>query len=73
MRIFQNKPEFTPITIILETREDAQTLLDLIDAVEDFSCNDGGEMRFRGFLKQSKTSTILTDLSDARTNMEIEF
>ena len=59
MKIKQQKPEFDPITIILETREEATAFFDLVDRADN------------SFIETRAERDLLISLSNALTNTEV--
>lgn len=66
MHITQEKPQFSPINIKLNTAEEAQGFFDIIDKLEDFRVNWDSEITPNSFTEEE--ISIIISLSNARTN-----
>ena len=68
MKTEQISNEFNPISIILETKNEAKALFGLIDKVENFRCNQGQQLKLT-----DHEISLVVKLSNINTNREVKF
>lgn len=67
MKVKQEKPKYRPITITLETEQEAEALFDLIDELDNYCTNED----ISPPIITQEQRTLIIKLSNARTNCKV--
>ena len=66
MKISQKGPLYQPITITLETEEEATHFLKLVDRIENYTCNVDQKLEI-----EPAEAALLVHISNAFTNCDV--
>ena len=68
MKISQEKVEYKPISIILETRKDAKIFISLIDKITDAIMYEKSVI-----ISSDEQKRMINKISDSFTNLEVKY